>query len=146
MPLFYCLRLYTDNNGDSADTFPAGNEPFLWGGKPRLSTGVHLPDNLYHMAFLSPDVSWRERTWLKEEWHINKGTILVVGFLVLFTYLMVLFALQMSKGSYVVAVREVSIAFSACYGALRLGEKHARQRFVDAVSIALAVVLIGLSG
>ena len=83
--------------------------------------------------------------WLKEEWIINKGAILVVGFLVLGTYLMVLFAMQMTKVSYVVAVREVSIVFSALYGIICLKEKHGSQKLVGATLIALGVVFIGLS-
>jgi drug/metabolite transporter (DMT)-like permease len=94
---------------------------------------------------LSPYVLVRERKWLKKEWVINKKTILAVGFLVLFTYSMVLFAMRMSKVSYVVAVREVSIVFSAYYGIIWLGEQHGRQKLVGAILIASGVVLIGLS-
>lgn len=111
---------------------------------------VYPPVYIYLMLvlawlFLTPYVLVKERRWLKEEWHMNKGTILLLGFLVLFTYMMILFALRMSKVSYVVAVREVSIVFSALYGIVWLGEKHARQKFVGAVLIALGVAFIGLS-
>jgi len=111
---------------------------------------VYPPVYIYLMLllawlFLSPYVLVKQRTWLKEEWHINKGTILVLGFLVLFTYMMILFALRISKVSYVVAVREVSIVFSAFYGIVWRKEKHGRQKFVGAVLIALGAVLIGLS-
>jgi len=51
----------------------------------------------------------------------------------------------MSKVSYVVAIREVSIVFSAYYGVIWLGEKHGRQKLVGAILIASGVVLIGLS-
>jgi drug/metabolite transporter (DMT)-like permease len=94
---------------------------------------------------LSPYVLTKEKTWLKKEWRNNKGTIMAVGFLVLFTYSMVLFAMRMSKVSYVVAVREVSIVFSAYYGIIWLKEKHGRQKFLGAILIACGVVLIGLS-
>jgi drug/metabolite transporter (DMT)-like permease len=94
---------------------------------------------------LSPYVLAKEKTWLKKEWLANKGTILVVGFLVLFTYSMVLFAMRMTKVSYVVAVREVSIIFSAYYGIIWLGEQHGRQKLVGAILIASGVILIGLS-
>ncbi|MCK4830689.1 EamA family transporter, partial [bacterium] len=72
-------------------------------------------------------------------------TILAVGFLVFFTYTMVLFAMRMSKVSYVVAIREVSIVFSAYYGIIWLGEKHGRQKLVGAILITAGVVFIGLS-
>lgn len=51
----------------------------------------------------------------------------------------------MSKVSYVVAVREVSIVFSAYYGIIWLREQHGRQKLVGAILIASGVVLIGLS-
>ncbi len=94
---------------------------------------------------LSPYVLTKERLWMKEEWRINKGAILVVGFLSPFTYMMILFAMQISKVSYVVAVREVSIIFSAFYGIAWLGEKHARQKLIGAALIASGLVFIGLS-
>ena len=111
---------------------------------------VYPPVYIYLMLFitfilLSPYVLTKERAKLKEEWHINKGAILATGFLVVFTYMMVLFAFRMSKVSYVVAVREVSIVFSAFYGIVWLGEKHGRQKLVGATLIASGVIFIALS-
>jgi uncharacterized membrane protein len=94
---------------------------------------------------LSIYVFAKERTSLKREWQINKGAILINGFFVLFTYMMILFALRISKVSYVVAVREVSIVFSTILGIVWLREKNGRQKLVGAVLIALGVVFIGLS-
>ena len=82
---------------------------------------------------------------LKKEWSINKLSILIVGFLDLFTYLMILFALRISKVSYVAAAREVSIVFSAFFGIILLHEKNGFQKFVGAALISLGVVFIGLS-
>jgi drug/metabolite transporter (DMT)-like permease len=117
----------------------------------KIGVGVVYPP-LYNYLMLvcvwlilSPYVLTRERMWVKKEWLINKGTILAVGFLVLFTYSMVLFAMRMSKVSYVVAVREVSIVFSVYYGVIGLGEQHGRQKLVGAILIVSGVVLIGLS-
>jgi uncharacterized membrane protein len=59
--------------------------------------------------------------------------------------MMILFAFQLSKVSYVVAAREVSIVFSAFLGVLWIKEQHAPQKFAGAVLIALGVVFIGLS-
>jgi uncharacterized membrane protein len=97
------------------------------------------------LLLLSPYVFIKERSDLKKEWNINKIPILIVGFLDLFTYLMILFALQISKVSYVAAVREVSIVFSALIGIMLLQEKNASQKLLGAVLISLGVVLIGLS-
>ena len=94
---------------------------------------------------LTPWILIRERACLVPEWRNHKGTIAVVGFLSGFTYLMILFALTMSKVSYVAAVREVSIVLSAYFGITYLGEQHGRQKLLGAVLIALGVIAIGLS-
>jgi drug/metabolite transporter (DMT)-like permease len=100
---------------------------------------------LINWVALSAYVLPRERAWIKREWAANKRTIILVGFLSNFTYLIILFAMQFAKVSYVVAVREVSIVFSAAIGVLWLGEQHARQKLIGAVIITCGVVLIGLS-
>lgn len=94
---------------------------------------------------LTPWVFVKARRDLKQEWKLNKIKILSVGFLDLFTYMMILFALQISKVSYVAAVREVSIVFSALIGIVLLREKNASQKLFGAVLICSGVVLIGLS-
>jgi drug/metabolite transporter (DMT)-like permease len=113
-------------------------------------TRVYPPVYIYLMfvislLLLSPYVFVKVRLDLKKEWNINKIQILIVGFLDLFTYLLVLFALQISKVSYVAAAREVSIVFSAFLGIMLLREKNAPQKLAGAVLISLGVVLIGLS-
>jgi drug/metabolite transporter (DMT)-like permease len=94
---------------------------------------------------LTPWVLIRERGFLESEWRRHKGAIAAVGFLSGFTYLMILFALTMSKVSYVAAVREVSIVLSAYFGIVFLGERHGPQKLVGAVLITLGVIAIGLS-
>jgi len=111
---------------------------------------VHPPVYIYLMFLISlllltPYVVIKERKALIPEWQINRGPIMADGFLVLFTYMLILFAMQMSKVSYVVAVRELSIVFSALFGSLWLGEGYRRQRLTGALLIALGVVFVGLS-
>jgi uncharacterized membrane protein len=111
---------------------------------------VYPPVYIYIMMLITwltitPWVLIRERHGLKSEWQRHKGAIVAVGFLSGFTYLMILFALTMSKVSYVAAVREVSIVLSAYFGIVYLGEKHGRQKLLGAVLICLGVVAIGLS-
>jgi uncharacterized membrane protein len=111
---------------------------------------VYPPVYIYIMMLvtllvLSPWVLIRERQGLMPEWRRHKGSIMVVGFLSGFTYLMILFALTMSKVSYVAAVREVSIVLSAYFGIVYLGEKHGRQKLLGALLICLGVIAIGLS-
>jgi drug/metabolite transporter (DMT)-like permease len=97
------------------------------------------------LLLLSPYVFVKVRSDLKKEWNINKIQILIVGFLDLFTYLMILYALRISKVSYVAAAREVSIVFSALIGIILLHEKNAPQKLVGALLISLGVILIGFS-
>ena len=94
---------------------------------------------------LSPYIWLKKRTFLKEEWQMNKVNILVVGVLDLLGYMMILFAMQMTKVSYVVAAREVSIVFSALLGIIWLQENYGPQKSVGSFLIAVGVVLIGIS-
>lgn len=111
---------------------------------------VYPPVYIYLMVVITwltitPWVLIRERGLLKTEWRRHSGSIIIVGFLSIFTYLMILFALQMSKVSYVAAVREVSIVLSAYCGIVLLGEKHGPQKLLGALLITVGVVAIGLS-
>ena len=63
----------------------------------------------------------------------------------LYAPMLILFAMQISNVSYVVAVRELSIVFSALFGIIWLEEGHRQQRLIGALLIALGVVFIGLS-
>ena len=117
----------------------------------KVGVGLVYPPVYIYLMFvislllLSPYVLAKERAALKLEWLVNKGPVLIDGFLVLFTYLMILFAFRLSNVSYVVAAREVSIVFSAFLGIICLKEKHASQKIAGAALIALGVVFIGLS-
>ena len=117
----------------------------------KVGVGLVYPPAYIYLMFvislllLTPYMLTRQRAALKYEWQVNRGPILIDGFLVLFTYMMILFAFRLSKVSYVVAAREVSIVFSALLGIIWLKEAHAPQKFTGSVLIALGVVFIGLS-
>lgn len=111
---------------------------------------VHPPVYIYLMLaitwlLLSPRVLTKNREDLTLEWKTNRNTIFIVGFLVLGTYMLVLFALQMAKVSYVVAVREISIIISIILGTRGLGEKHGRQKMIGAIFLASGVTCIGMA-
>ncbi len=159
----YCVHLRSFNGSAFLEPFRAfRGGASLWA----LSTGlmiaayslvdkvgvglVYPPVYIYIMVFitwiaLTPWILIRERGRLQIEWRRHSGAILIVGFFSIFTYLMILFALTMSKVSYVAAVREISIVLSAYIGVFYLGEKQGRQKLLGAVMIALGVVAIGLS-
>ena len=58
-------------------------------------------------------------------------------------HMMILFALRISKVSYVAAAREVNIVFSVLFGIMLLKEKNTPQKLVGAVLITLGVIFIG---
>jgi len=117
----------------------------------KVGVGLVYPPVYIYLMFvislllLSPYVLIKARSALKTEWQVNRVPVLVDGFLVLFTYMMILFAFRLSKVSYVVAAREVSIVFSALLGIFWLREAHAPQKIAGSALIALGVVLIGMS-
>jgi drug/metabolite transporter (DMT)-like permease len=117
----------------------------------KVGVGLVYPPAYIYLMFvislllLSPYMLTRERAALKLEWQVNRGPILIDGFLVLFTYMIILFAFRLSKVSYVVAAREVSIVISAMLGIIWLKEPHAPQKMAGSLLIAIGVVLIGLS-
>ncbi len=117
----------------------------------KVGVGLVSPPVYIYLMFvitwlaITPGILIGERGWLKTEWRRHPVSIIAVGFLSIFTYLMILFALTMSKVSYVAAVREVSIALSAYFGIAHLGEKHGRQKLLGAVLITVGVIAIGLS-
>jgi drug/metabolite transporter (DMT)-like permease len=96
-------------------------------------------------ALLSPYLFVSGRINLLVEWKLNTWTILLVGILVLGTYLMILFSFRIAKVSYVVAVREFSIVFSVLLGYFYLGEKHLFQKISGSLAITAGVVCIALS-
>ncbi|MCE5336276.1 MAG: DMT family transporter [Desulfobacteraceae bacterium] len=111
---------------------------------------VYPPVYIYLMMaanwiFLSAYTLPREWNHLMRELTLNWKSILAVGFLSNFTYLLILFAMQVSHVSYVVAVREVSIVFSALLGVVWLKESQAREKLIGSVIIVCGVVLIGFS-
>jgi drug/metabolite transporter (DMT)-like permease len=117
----------------------------------KVGVGLVFPPAYIYLMFvislllLSPYMLTKERAALKLEWQVNRGPIIIDGFLVLFTYMIILFAFQLSKVSYVVAAREISIVFSALLGIIWLKEAHAPQKFVGSIMIAMGVIFIGLS-
>lgn len=117
----------------------------------KIGVGIVYPPVYIYLMFvgvwllLTPYILLRRRREIKKEWQVNARGILAVGFLVTFTYMMILFAMRMSPVSYVVAVRNVSIIFSVLFGIHWLKEKHGKQRVIGAFLIALGVVFIGLS-
>ena len=117
----------------------------------KVGVGLVYPPVYVYMLILvswlaiTPWILLRERSFLRDEWRRHARSIIAVGFLSIFTYLLILFALRLTKVSYVAAVREISIVLSAYYGIVLLGEKHGPQKLFGAVLITAGVIAISLS-
>jgi len=64
-----------------------------------MSLGIYLMF-VISLLFLTPDVLIKERKALLLEWRTSQKPILVDGFLVLITYMLILLAMQISNVSY----------------------------------------------
>lgn len=82
---------------------------------------------------------------IASEWRANALPIVMVGFLMVFTYTLVLFAMTLSNVSYVAAARELSVVFGAAMGTLLLKEPYGQAKVGGSILIALGVAMIGLA-
>jgi drug/metabolite transporter (DMT)-like permease len=82
---------------------------------------------------------------LIDEFRRNPVTILLVGLFSMVSYLLVLFALQTDKASYVIALRQLSIAISALMGKFWLGERFSGHRWAGLVVLLAGCMLVSLA-
>ncbi|HEV8436497.1 MAG TPA: EamA family transporter [Methylomirabilota bacterium] len=85
------------------------------------------------------------REAIRREWRTNWRAIVLGGVMSPGAYLLVLFAFQLSKASYVVAGREVSIVFSTLIGGLWMREGALIRRLAGAAVVAAGVVCVALA-
>ncbi|MDP6365259.1 MAG: EamA family transporter [Nitrospinota bacterium] len=71
--------------------------------------------------------------------------VLLAGAFMMGSYGLLLFALQMSKVSYVVAVRGVSVILAAGLGVFLLKESGQRQKLIGAALVAAGLVILALT-
>jgi len=82
---------------------------------------------------------------IRDEWRRNGSAILQVGALNTITYVLVLFALRDGVSSYVVAVRQLSVAFGALLGWRLLGERIETPKRIGIALIVTGAVLVALT-
>ncbi len=70
---------------------------------------------------------------------------LLVGFLCIFAYLLVLFALRLTQVSYIVSLRSTSILFAAILGFEVLGEQRTARRVLGVAAMVGGVAMIALA-
>jgi len=80
------------------------------------------------------------------EWRRNRRNILLVALLQFLGYLLILYAMTLTKVSYIVAIRQISVVFAVLMGTAVLKEKYGFVRLVASAFIFLGVFLIGVKG
>jgi drug/metabolite transporter (DMT)-like permease len=82
---------------------------------------------------------------IRAEWRKNARAIVQVGAFNTVAYVLVLFALREGVTSYVVAVRQLSVAFGAMLGSWLLGERIDRAKGIGIALIVGGAVLVALT-
>jgi drug/metabolite transporter (DMT)-like permease len=82
---------------------------------------------------------------IRAEWNRNGRAIVEVGVFNTITYLLVLFALRSGVSTYVVAVRQLSVAFGALLGWRFLGERIEMPKRAGIALILAGTVLVALA-
>ena len=90
---------------------------------------------------------WRRhsRAQIAAEWATNRWSILQVGFFNITSYLLVLLALRTGTSSYVIALRQLSIAGGVALGAIFLREEVSWPKRVGVSLIVAGCVAVGLA-
>ena len=81
----------------------------------------------------------------RTEWRAKRWPIVQVGVLNTVTYMLVLIALRAGTSSYVIAVRQLSIAWGVLLGAWKLGETVGVPRRVGLVLLLVGCILVAMS-
>ncbi len=90
--------------------------------------------------FFVPALKRMKKEMIVREWQMNKWRIVTVAFFNTFSYVLMLFALSMSKVAYVGALRQLSLVFGVTLGWLFLKEQLSTVRI-----IGLALIIAGAS-
>jgi len=80
------------------------------------------------------------------EWRMNWLRIILVGIVLMVTYILVVYAYSIARVSYAGAIREVSVVFAAIAGWLWLKERFGIARTIGAVFIFVGIVVIAVLG
>jgi drug/metabolite transporter (DMT)-like permease len=114
-------------------------------GVARLNPVPYLGLMNLGVGLLLLPTALRRRGSVRREWERSPGAVVAVGLMSFAAYLLVLFAFRLSKVSYVVAARELSIVISAFLGTLWLGEGRLASRLLGAVIVLAGVGCIAFA-
>jgi drug/metabolite transporter (DMT)-like permease len=128
-----CISIYSAIDGVAVRLMaPAPYAALVFGLTAGLVTPAVLARYGYHAAV--------------DVWRVHWKGIILVGMLMLLTYILVLQAYALARISYVGALREVSIVFAALAGWLWLKEGFGVVRTIGAVLIVGGMCIIALAG
>src|SRR5688500_5166250 len=90
---------------------------------------------------------WRRypRAEIAAQWRAHRGAVLQVGFFNITSYLLVLIALRTGTSSYVIALRQLSIAAGVVLGGWLLREHISRPKRIGISLIVVGCVLVGIA-
>jgi drug/metabolite transporter (DMT)-like permease len=97
---------------------------------------------LFFFVFI---VAKNKMSEIKAEAKKNKSNLLLIGILTFFGSLLVLYALEISKVSYLGTARNVSIVFGVLLGSFFLKEGYGKMRFIASLLIFGGIFLISVS-
>lgn len=98
-------------------------------------------------AFVAPVVLMRfGHDVVVAEWHTNWFRIVIVGILMLLSYMLVLLVYSIARVSYAGAIREISVVFAVFVGWRWLGEEFGAIRLVGAILIFAGILVIAIAG
>jgi len=102
--------------------------------------------NILMCSIVTPIVVMRKKAIFFQEWTRNKPFIVLGSIMIPSSYLLTLYAMRISKVSYIVAIRHLSVVFAVLLGTFILKEKHGQIRFFASLCILAGVLLIGFLG
>jgi len=101
---------------------------------------------LFTFTFFTPYVLHvKDKLLIKNEWKVNKKTILINGFFLIFGYILILIAFTIEKVSYVVGLRQLSVVFAVLLGGYILKEEYRMIRFTSSALIFIGIFLISIA-
>jgi drug/metabolite transporter (DMT)-like permease len=83
---------------------------------------------------------------IRQEWRLNRSTIVLGGVLAPGGYILMLYALTVLPASQLVPMREIGTVFAAVLGIFVLKEKQGRSRLIAAAWITAGVIVLGVYG
>ena len=104
---------------------------------------IYFLSALFHAFFIFKKSKGEE---VFSEWHANKFKIFLAGIVSWCGYLLILFAFNMERITYVVALRQVSVVFGVFLGISYLKERNKLIRISSALIIYGGICLITLLG